>query len=96
MRVRKHFKVSPATIDYIITDFNLNRIVDKDLYFKNCVIKRMIDMSNEYDEKLDKILSFLILNCNFERMPIQTVTRIVNSLSKVTTALSKGFMSIIK
>lgn len=95
MRVRKHFRTTSATIDYIITDFNLNRIVDKDVYFKNCVTKKMIELSNDYDKKIDKVLSYLIIYCDFEKMPLDTVSKIISSLSKVTNALSKGFMSIL-
>lgn len=95
MRVRKHFRTTSATIDYIITDFNLNRIVDKDVYFKNCVTKKMIELSDDYDKKIDKVLSYLIIYCDFEKMPLDTVSKIISSLSKVTNALSKGFMSIL-
>ena len=95
MRVRKHFRTTSATIDYIITDFNLNRIVDKDVYFKNCVTKKMIELSDDYDKKIDKVLSYLIIYCDFEKMPLDTVSKIISSLSKVANALSKGFMSIL-
>ena len=95
MRVRKHFRTTSATIDYIITDFNLNRIVDKDVYFKNCVTKKIIELSDDYDKKIDKVLSYLIIYCDFEKMPLDTVSKIISSLSKVTNALSKGFMSIL-
>lgn len=95
MKVRKHFRTTSATIDYIITDFNLNRIVDKDVYFKNCVTKKMIELSDDYDKKIDKVLSYLIIYCDFEKMPLDTVSKIISSLSKVTNALSKGFMSIL-
>ena len=95
MKVRKHFRTSSSTINYIISDFNLNRIIDKDLYFKNCVTRRMVELSDEYDQKLDKILSFIIIHCDFDKMPMQFITQIILSLSKVTNALSKGFMSIM-
>ena len=39
MKVSKHFRTSYATIDYIISDFSLNRIGDKDKYFRFCVNK---------------------------------------------------------
>lgn len=95
MRVRKHFRTSIATIDYIISDFSYNRISNRDVYFKYCVNKRMHKLNEKYDEKLDKILSFLIINCSYDNMPIQCLSKIIMSLSHVTNALSKGFISLI-
>jgi len=95
MRVRKHFRTSYATIDYIISDFSLNRIGDKDKYFRFCVNKRMITLNEQYDDKLDKILTFIIKHCDYDDMPIHCLSKIILSLSKVTNALSKGFMFII-
>lgn len=95
MQVRRHFRTSCSTIDYIVADLSFNRISDKDIYFKYCVNKRIHKLNENYDSKIDKILSFLILNCHFDNMPIQSLTRIVVSLSKITTALSKGLLTLI-
>lgn len=95
MKVHKHFRTSYATIDYIISDFSLNRIGDKEKYLRFCVNKRMIALNEEYDNKLDRILTFIIKHCDYDDMPIQCLSKIILSLSKVTNALSKGFMSII-
>ena len=56
MKLRKHFRTSLATIDYIISDFSFNRISNKDIYFKYCVNKRIKKLNTNYDDKLDKIL----------------------------------------
>lgn len=95
MRVKRHFRTSCSTIDYIITDLSFNRISDKDIYFKYCVNNRMHKLNENYDKKIDKILSFLILHCHYDNMPIRSLTRIVVSLSKITTALSKGLLTLI-
>ena len=95
MRVRKHFRTSTATIDYIISDFSLNRISNKEIYFKYCVNRRMHKLSEDYDTKLDKILSFIIKHCDYDDMPIHCLSRIIMSLSHVTNALSKGFITLI-
>jgi hypothetical protein len=95
MNIRKHFRTSNATIDYIISDFSFNRISDKDIYFKYCVNKRIEQLNKNYDEKIDKILSFIILNCDYDNMPLHCLAKITLSLSKVTTAISKGFINLI-
>lgn len=95
MRVRSHFRTSSSTIDYIIADFNFSRISDKDIYFRYCVNKRMELLHSNYDNKLDKILSFIILHCAYDNMPVESLAKIALSLAKVTNILSKGFMSVI-
>ena len=95
MKVKKHFRTSKATIDYIISDFSFNRISNKDLYFKYCVTNRMTQLSDNYNSKVDKILNFIIRNCNYDNMPVHLLSKIILSLSKITNALSKGLLSII-
>lgn len=96
MKLRKHFRTSLATIDYIISDFSFNRISNKDIYFKYCVNKRIKKLNSNYDDKLDKILSFIILNCNYDNMPIHILAKITLSISKVSAAISKGFINLIE
>ena len=87
MNIRKHFRTTTSTIEYIIGD--------KEKYLKYCVNQRLNLLSKQYDEKLDKILSFIILRCDYDNMPVKTISRIILSLSKVTNALSKGFVSLL-
>lgn len=96
MRVRKHFRTSSATIDYIIADFSLNRISNKETYFMLCVNDRINKLNVEYNEKIDEILNFIILHCDFTSYPIESVANMMYSLSKVTCALTKGIISLIK
>lgn len=96
MRVKKHFRTSVATTEHIIADFSYNIIIDRDGYFLKCVGDRINLLSNEYNSKVDKILNFIILSCEYSNMPLTIISKIVYSLSKVTTAVSKGIMSIIK
>lgn len=95
MKIRKHFRTSTSTIDYIISDFSFNRISNKDVYFRYCVNKRIEKLNNEYNKKLDNILTFLIVNCNYDNLPLECLSRIIMSLTKVTNVLSKGFISLI-
>lgn len=95
MKVRKHFRTSTSTIDLILADFSFSRISDKDIYLKYCVNKRMQLLNNKYDEKLDRILTYLIRNCNYDGIPLEVLSKIIMSLSKVTNALSKGFISLL-
>lgn len=95
MRVRKHFRSSVATIDYIISDFSYNRISNREVYFKYSVNKRLHKLNEDYDAKLDEILSWLITHCDYDNMPIQSISKIIMSLSHVTNVLSKGLISII-
>lgn len=95
MRIRKHFRTTTSTIDYIISDFSMNRIGDKDKYLKFCINKRIDLLNKQYDDKLDKILTFIILKCDYDNMPVTSISKIIMSLSKVTNALSKGFVSLL-
>lgn len=95
MKVRKHFRTSKSNIDLIIDDFNLNRISNKEVYLRYCVNQRMHKLNETYDSKLDKILSFIIMHCDYDNMPLDCLARIIMSLSKVTNVLSKGFMSVL-
>lgn len=95
MRVRKHFRTSTSIVDLIVSDFSYSRISDRDIYFKYCVDKRIELLSERYDAKIDKILSFIILNCNYDNLPLHSLAKIIMSLSKVTNILSKGFISLI-
>lgn len=95
MRVRKHFRTSSATIDYIIADFSLNRITNRETYFMLCVNDRLNKLNLEYSDRIDKILNFIILKCNFADYPVKSIAKMMYSLSKITTALTKGIMSLI-
>ncbi len=95
MKIRKHFRLSNATIDYIITEFSFNRISNKDIYFEYCVNKRIQQLNSNYDAKIDRILSLIILNCDYDDMPLNCLAKITLSLSKVTTAISKGLINLI-
>lgn len=96
MKLRKHFRTSISVIELIESDFSYSRISNKDVYFKYCVNKRIQLLSERYDRKIDKILSFIILHCNYDDLPIQSLSKVILSLSKVTNILTKGFFSIIK
>ena len=95
LRVRKHFRTSIVTIDYIISDFSFNRISNKEVYLKYCVNKRIQKLSEDYDKKLDKILNFIILHCDYDNMPMNALSKVILSLSHVTNVLSKGFIALI-
>lgn len=95
MRVRKHFRTSIVTIDYIISDFSFNRISNKEVYLKYCVNKRIQKLNEDYDKKLDRILNFIILHCDYDNMPINALSKVILSLSHVTNVLSKGFIALI-
>ena len=95
LRVRKHFRTSIVTIDYIISDFSFNRISNKEVYLKYCVNKRIQKLNEDYDKKLDKILNFIILHCDYDNMPMNALSKVILSLSHVTNVLSKGFIALI-
>ena len=95
MRVRRHFRTSKATIDYILADLSLNRITNKHTYYMMCVNDRLNKLNVDFDNRVDKILNFIIRRCNFANLPIRYIARIMYSLSKVTNALTKGILSII-
>lgn len=95
MKVKKHFRTSSSNINLIISDFSFSRIGDKDIYLRYCVNQRIEKLSQQYDNKLDNILSYIITSCNYDNLPLDCLSRIIMSLSKITNALSKGFMSLI-
>ena len=96
MNIRKHFRTSTATIDYILADLSLNRISNKDTYYMICVNDRLNKLNNEYNNRLDKILNIIIKYCDFRNMPVELISKLVYSMSKITNALTKGILSIIK
>ena len=96
MRVRKHFRTSQATIDYIVADFSLNRISNKETYIMLCANERINRLSEEYNNKLDKLLDFIITRCNFADMPVKVIAKMMYSITKVTNAITKGLLSLIK
>lgn len=96
MRVRRHFRTSKSTIDYIIADFSLNRISNKETYFMICVNDRLNKLNTEYNSKIDKIMNFIIRRCDYTNFPVECIAKIMYSVSKVTNALSKGILSLIK
>ena len=95
MEVKDYFKTSEAT-DYIIADLTLNKISNKETYFFMCVNDRIEKLNREYNNKIEKILNFIILHCNYSNLPLQVISKIIYSLSKVTSAVTKGILSIIK
>lgn len=95
MKLKKHFRTSESVIDLIVSDFSYSRISDRDIYFRYSVDKRVQLLSERYDLKIDKILSFIILNCNYDNLPLHSLAKIIMSLSKVTNILSKGFVSLL-
>ena len=96
MEVKDYFKTSEATIDYIIADLTLNKISNKEAYFYMCVNDRIEKLNREYNNRIEKILNFIILHCNYSNLPLQVISKIIYSLSKVTNAVTKGILSIIK
>lgn len=94
MRIKRHFRTDPAIVDYIIADLNLNKINKEECLLK-CMTERINLVSKIYDEKLDKVITFMIVKCNFDNMPINIIGRIMKSLTKVMGVINKGFLSII-
>jgi hypothetical protein len=95
MKVRKHFRTSSATIDYIIADFSLNRITNKKEYFVMCINSRIKELNQEYNDRVDRILNFIIMHSSYDNMPLACVSKIIFSLSKVTNALTRGILYLI-
>ena len=95
MNVRKHFRMSNATIDLIVADIVSNKIVSREICFNHCVLDRLDKLNNQYEQKLDKILTYIISHCSYANLPIDCLSKIIFSLSKVTNALVKGLVSVI-
>ena len=96
MKVRKHFRTDVSIIDYIFCDISSNPIIDKDTYFKYCVSNRLDMLNKQYNSKLDKLLSFVILRWDYNDLPVASISKIIYSLSRVTNTLSKGLLYIIE
>lgn len=95
MKLRKHFRTSESIINLIVSDFSYSRISDKNIYFRYCVDRRIQLLSEKYDSKIDRLLTFIIMNCSYDNLPLHSLAKIIMSLSKVTNILSKGFISLI-
>lgn len=96
MELKDYFSTNEATTDYIIADLTLNKITNKEIYFYKCVNDRIDKLNKEYNNRVEKILNFIILYCEYSNLPLNTISKIIYSLSKVTNAVTKGIMSIIK
>lgn len=92
--IRKHFRTDSITINYIVADLNHN--INKNDYLDKCVAQRIAKLNKEYDNKLDKIITFMILKCNFDNLPITLIGKLSSSLAKVVSILNKGFLSIME
>ena len=96
MKVRKFFRTDCSIIDYIISDLSLNKILDRDKYIMYCIRERMNYLTTEYDKKIDRILTHIIMYYNFDNLPIHFLSKIIHSLSKITNVLSEGFIKLIE
>ena len=96
MKIRKHFRTSQATIDYIIADFSLNKISNMETYLMLCANERINRLNTEYNDKLDRILNFVIMRCDYTDLPVKAIAKMMYSLTKVTNAVTKGLLSLIK
>ena len=96
MRIRKHFRTSSSTIDLLVLDMVSNRIVNREVFFNYCVNDRLNKLNDQYDKKLDKFVTYVILNYNYYDLPLDCVSRMIMSITKVTNALTKGIISILK
>lgn len=94
MKIRKHFRTNTSTIDYIIADLNLNKINKQD-YLENCIAEKVDKVNKRYDRELDRITTFIILRCNCEDLPLEALSQITMSLTKVMNILNRGFLTII-
>ena len=79
MKIRKHFRTSQATIDYIIADFSLNKISNKETYLMLCANERINRLNTEYNDKLDRILNFVIMRCNYTDLPVKAIAKMMYS-----------------
>ena len=95
MKLRKHFRTHSATIDLLILDFSMNKISNKDKYLRECIERRIEMLNNRYDKKVDKIITFIIKYFNTDDLPIETISRLIYSLSKVVNSLTKGISYLI-
>lgn len=96
INVKDYFITSDATVDYIIADLTLNRITNREMYFYKCVDDRVNKLSLEYNSRVEKLLDYIILHCEYSNLPLETLSKLIYSLSKITNAVTKGILSIIK
>ena len=94
--IADYFKTDEAVTDYIITDLTLNTITNREMFFYKCVANRVEKLNNEYNDRVEKLLNFIILHCEYSNLPIKLISKVIYSLSKITSAISKGILSIIK
>lgn len=95
MQIRKLYRMSPKTINSLILDFTSNRIYDKKQCLIECVHERIDKLNSEYERYINMYLDFIILKCQFNDLPITAISKMIASISKVTTAISKGILYII-
>lgn len=92
MKLRKLFRTSPKTINDIILDFTSDRIVDRHQCLLECVNERINKLNAEYERYVNIYLDFIILKCRFNDLPIMAISKMILSISRVTTAITKGIL----
>lgn len=92
--IRKHFRADTIVVNYIVADLNHN--INKEEYLDKCVAERIAKLNKQYDSKLDKIITFMILRYDFDNLPINVIGKLSASLAKVVGIMNKGFLSIME
>ena len=88
------YDVEKATLDYLVADLSLNKMNKKEC-LDHCVAERVNMLSDSYNSKIDKILTFMILKCNFEDLPVKQIIQITSSMNKIVNILNKGFLQFL-
>lgn len=92
----KKFNMSCATLKYIDADFSRNIMSNKEAYLLECANNRINEVNNEYNQRVDNILNYIILRYDYRNMPLDIIAKILRSVSKVTNTMLKGILSIIR
>lgn len=107
----KGYKIYPKQVKYeyniVKTKFNLDisyikyiqdssrKPIIRSSILQNQIESRIIRISKDYDDKVNKILDTVIMNSNLENYPIENLSRLVTSIMRVTKSLSNSLTSII-
>lgn len=90
-----YIKLDDSIIKLLIQDMTKGNAVIKSEVLNARIKERIGIISNDYDNKINKMLDALILNIDLETYSIENLSKLVKSVMRVTKSLNSSLTSIV-